>query len=60
MEIEKCLTQSKAFDWLLKNQNKTLEYNYKTYTVLEYFARVEEMTIQNILDLEILIDGALK
>jgi len=46
---------SEAFQWLLTNQNKTLEYNYKTYTVLEYFARVDEMSVKSIMDVAILL-----
>ena len=42
-----------AFKWLLENQNKTLTYDDNTYTVLEFFATVEEMSVKTIMDLAI-------
>ena len=56
-QIRRAIIERLVFKWLLENQNKTLEYRYETYTVLEYFARVEEMTIENIMDLAIQMDA---
>ena len=52
-QVRKETIEPLAFQWLLKNQNKTIEYKYETYTVLEFFATVEEMSVKTIMDLAI-------